>query len=148
MDDDSRRSQPPATNSDSQASALLDRLGAERLEPHRELRGHDFFPSAEQLAQIPALYATDGLPLAEKQIMLHYYAAGCDWWVCEVDPRTGTAFGYVCLGDPYNAEWGYFELNELCSTLIATTPPVIVERDLNWTPKPVSACALPGRRVG
>ena len=146
MDDD-RRLQP-ARHDDPPASALLDQLHAKRLEPHRELRGHDFFPPTEELAQIPALYATDGLPMTEKQVMLHYYAAGSDWWVCELDPRTGTAFGYVCLGDPYNAEWGYFELNELCSTLIPTSPPLIVERDLNWSPRPVSACDLPGRRVG
>jgi hypothetical protein len=148
VDNDNRRPQPPMPHPDPHANALLDRLNARRLEPHRELRGHDFFPPAEELAQVPVLYATDGLSLTEKQIVLHYFAAGCDWWVCEVDPRTGAAFGYVCLGDPYNAEWGYLDLNELCSTLMATTPPVIVERDLSWTPKPASACDLPGRRVG
>ncbi len=77
--------------------------------------------------------------------MLHYVAAGSDWWVCELDPRLGRAFGYVCHADPANAEWGYFELNELCSLLIPTLPPVLVERDLGWRPTPVYCCDLPGR---
>jgi len=120
---------------------------AQRLEPHRELRGHDFFPPADELASVPALYATEDVPTGEKLVMLHYFTGGCDWWLVELDQRTGLAFGYVCLGDPGSAEWGYVDLNELCSLAIATTPPVVVERDLHWRPTPVSACNLPGRRA-
>lgn len=68
-----------------EVAVLLQSVGARAVEPHRVLRGHDFFPPPEELAEIPALYATDGVPLARKTIMLHYFTAGCDW----VDLRAG-----------------------------------------------------------
>jgi hypothetical protein len=129
------------------ATDLLQALGAQRLEPHRQLRGHDFFPPAEQLAKVPDLYATEGVPVDQKRVMLHYFAAGSDWWICELDQLTGRAFGYVCHLDPDNAEWGYVGLNDLCSLLIPTAPPLIVQRDLTWRPMPVYCCDLPGRRA-
>jgi hypothetical protein len=127
-----------------EVAALLQSVGARAVEPHRVLRGHDFFPPPEELAQIPALYATDGVPLARKTIMLHYFTAGCDWWICELDRRSGTAFGYACLGKPEGAEWGYVDLYELCRLAIPTLSPVVVQRDLDWHPTPVAQCHLPG----
>jgi hypothetical protein len=126
---------------------LLKAVGARRLEPHHQLRGHDFFPPAAELATVPALYATEDVHFGEKVVYLHYFAAGSDWWICELDPRTGLAFGYACHNDPDNAEWGYIDLNELCSLVIPVAPPVIVERDLHWRATPVHQCALPGRRA-
>jgi len=65
---------------------------------------------------------------ADKVIHLHYFVRDCDWWVCEYDPATGTAFGYARLhGDDTNAEWGYVNLPELEAlhqqgTITAPTP--------------------------
>ena len=98
-------------------------------------RGHDFLPAEDALADVPDLYATEDVPLADKTIHLHYFVGGCDWYVAEVDRDRRIAFGYVNLGDPRNAEWGYIDLTEL-RDLRATTPQgytLLVERDLHWT---------------
>jgi hypothetical protein len=89
--------------------------GASLPEPYRKERGHNFWPSPAELAKVPALYATDdGRPMEEKVVYLHYFCAGSDWWVAELDPETAVAFGYVCLGgDAYNAEWGNIDLSEV-----------------------------------
>ena len=52
-------------------------------------------------------------PIGDKTIWLHYFAGPCDWWVAEYDPASGNAFGYACLSDPDNAEWGYTNLADL-----------------------------------
>ena len=130
-------------------------------EQHRRERGHDFYPPAADLASIPPLYATEDIPLSAKTLHLHYFVRGCDWWIAELDPDTGLAFGYACLhGDAANAEWGYVNLAELESLYqpahIQTDdrgrparilPHLIVERDLHWTPQPVSQARLPGWRA-
>src|SRR4051812_29433810 len=88
-------------------------------EPHRAWRGHDFWPSADVLAAIPALDATEFVGEREKVVHLHYFVGGCDWWVVELDPGERLAFGYVCLGDPQMAEWGYIPLDELAEVFRA-----------------------------
>ncbi len=105
-------------------------------EVHRARRGHDFWPAAEVLEAIPALYATEDTPEREKVVHLHYFVGGCDWWVVELDSaeRPQLAFGYVCLGDPQMAEWGYIDLMELAE--VFRPPLLLVERDLGWTPRP------------
>jgi hypothetical protein len=112
----------------------------------RERRGHDFYPDAEQAATIPPLYGTEDVPAAEKVLHLHYFAAACDWWIAEYDPATGEAFGYACLGDPQNAEWGYLHLPELEQVNVHDGL-LIVERDLDWTPVRAADAALPGRHT-
>jgi hypothetical protein len=130
-------------------------------EQHRRERGHDFYPPAADLARIPALYATEDTPTAAKTLHLHYFVRDCDWWIAELDPDTGLAFGYACLhGDSTNAEWGYIDLDELESLYqpahIQTDdrgrparilPHLIVERDLHWTPQPAGQVGLPGWRA-
>ncbi len=120
-------------------------------------RGHHFYPRQADLAAIPALYSTEDLPLGDRIVWLHYFTGSADWWVVEFNPSTGQAFGYACLGDPDMAEWGTFHLPELEELYLAVVntpepqrlwPPVIVERDLWWDPKPVSQCNLPGRGAG
>ena len=83
------------------------------LERHRTVRGNDFYPPADKLAAIPRLYGTEPVPTGDKTIWLHYFAGPCDWWIAEYDPASGGAFGYACLGDPDNAEWGYTNLADL-----------------------------------
>ncbi len=124
-------------------------------DPHAKERGHRFFPSPAVLDRIPGLYATEKQPVGERTVHLHYFTSAADFWIVELEQSTGTAFGYVCLGDPSMAEWGSIYLPELQEVykppeLVAPNmirPPVIVERDLWWTPKPAAKCALPGRGV-
>lgn len=98
------------------------------------LRGHDFLPDLPTLAMIPVLYATERVPLGDKTIHLHYFIGGCDWYIAELDTIEWRAFGYVDLGDPQNAEWGYIDLQELEAVWIG--PGFVVERDLGWSATP------------
>lgn len=102
-------------------------------ETQRARRGHDFMPPAD--LEVPALYATDGTPAEAKLILLHYFSAAGDWWIAELDQETGLAFGYARLAAfPEGAEWGYVSLPEL-EAVNAHHGLVIVERDLDWTPR-------------
>ena len=130
------------------------------IELHRAWRGHDFWPAPEVLEASPALYATEGVAEADKVVYLHYFVGACDWWVVELDSieRPQLAFGYVCLGDPQMAEWGYIDLHELAGIFRApvvteveeraslhaytVVPPLIVERELGWTPRPAGEVIL------
>lgn len=116
------------------------------------VRGHSFQPTAEELTTIPQLYRTERVGLDATLVVLHYFCGACDWWLVELDPVEWLGFGYVNLGDPTNAEWGYVPLAELATVYVAggattlvgsdgverTTlqPHRIVERDLHWTPRP------------
>ena len=102
-------------------------------EINRRLRGHDFLPAWEALTATPLLRATEHVPLGAKIVHLHFFIGGCDWYVAELDDETWEAFGYANLGDPQNAEWGYFSLPELETVVVG--PGFVVERDLLWTPQ-------------
>ncbi len=71
-------------------------------EPHRDWRGHDFWPPARALEAIPGLYGTERVAARDKVVHLHYFLGACDWWVVELDrtERPGLAFEFACLGDP------------------------------------------------
>lgn len=90
-------------------------------------------PTPDELWAIPAIYATEGTPCEDKIIYMHFFIAGCDWYVAEFDG--GDAFfGYVILHNDYqNAEWGYFSLSDLREININGFE---VDRNLHWTPKP------------
>lgn len=106
-------------------------------ETQRARRGHDFLPPADELAEIPALYETDGIPAEAKLIPLHYFAASGDWWIAEIGMEDGhpVAYGYARLASyPEGAEWGYADLAEL-EEVNAHHGLVIVERDLHWQPR-------------
>jgi len=113
-------------------------------ETQRVRRGHRFYPPAA--AGLPALYATEGVDTPDKTVRVHYVAGGCDWWLVEYDPATGLGFGYACLGYSAGAEWGYIHLPELEAVRVHRGL-VVVERDLHWTPRPVSQLDLPGGRA-
>ncbi|KUN57278.1 hypothetical protein AQJ46_47865 [Streptomyces canus] len=99
----------------------------------RTRRGHDFYPTLAQRAAIPALYGTEDIPTPEKVVHLHYFGGACmNWFVTELDPSCGLAFGWAHISD---GEWGYFLLPELES--ISYGPGLVIERDLYWEPKPV-----------
>ena len=44
-------------------------------------------PSKERLAMIPGLYETEDISLQEKLIYLHFFIAGCDWYIAEFDGK-------------------------------------------------------------
>jgi hypothetical protein len=97
-------------------------------EVNRSRRGHAFLTKA-MIQTIPALYATEQVDLPDKQLLAHYFVGGCDWYVAELDPQTGDAFGYADLG---HGEWGYFNLVELEGTVASAW--LVVERELNFRP--------------
>lgn len=116
-------------------------------ETQRARRGHDFLPP-DVRATVPGRYAQDGTCTSRQIVHAHYFSAGYDLWVTEIwedgqDPGRWWAFGYARFAHlPDDAEWGSQSLNEL-EQLNVTAPsgmPVIVERDLTWTPITVDAC--------
>lgn len=115
----------------------------DRLELHRQQRGHKFFP--DNIDSLPALYSTEDTPLEEKIVVLHYFIANSDWYICELDPATGLAFGYAILNcSEFDAEWGYTNLYEAERVAISTgSYDVYIERDLSWEPKPFGSIKLP-----
>jgi len=76
-------------------------------------------PSKERLDRIPRLYETENTPLENKEIHLHFFIGGCDWYIAEFDGED-TFFGYAILNqDHLNAEWGYISFQELREIKVA-----------------------------
>ncbi|GAA1895161.1 hypothetical protein [Streptantibioticus ferralitis] len=115
-------------------------------EVHRDLRGHEFYPPAGQMAKIPPLYATEDVPSKDKIMHVRYFASWGEWYVAELDPNTGLAYGWAVLGNYMTqGEWGYFDLPALESIGADYRPPQIVQRDLWHTPQPAHDCLPKGR---
>jgi hypothetical protein len=94
-------------------------------------------PSAERLAKIPRLYETESIPLADKEIHLHFFIGGCDWFIAEYD-GIDTLFGFALLnGDVQNSEWGYISFQEL-KDLKLSFMEVDCELEEFWQVKPAS----------
>lgn len=90
-------------------------------------------PSEQELAQLPKLYSTDGIPFEEKIVHMHFFIAGSDWYAVEYDPEERIFFGFAVLNNDYQmAEWGYFSFDELKNLKIGFLE---VDRDLYWEPK-------------
>ncbi len=89
-------------------------------------------PSQERLARIPKLYSTERIPLKDKLIYLHFFIGSCDWYVAEYDGED-LFWGYANLGDPQNAEWGYFSLTELRAIKIKGWLEIDCEKEEFWT---------------
>jgi hypothetical protein len=99
-------------------------------ESNRQRRGHEFLPPS-LIEQLPGLYSTENVPLADKQIYAHYFNGACDWYIAELDREDGTAFGHCDLGMGF-PEWGNVNLVELES--LRTKAGFVVERDCYFTP--------------
>ena len=113
-------------------------------ETQRRRRGHAFMPP--QTVKVPKIGAASGTRISDKLIPLHYFSAAGDWYVAEMDPETGEAFGYTRLAAyPDGAEWGYFDLAELEQVNVHHGL-VIVERDMHWTPRKFSEIREAARR--
>ena len=112
-------------------------------ETRRRLRGHAFTPPKAILNRIPPLNATDGTPAADKLIHAHYFSAGTDFYLAELEQREQDghwiAYGYaVHAGHPEGAEWGYSDLTEMEASRGRSGQglPLLTERDMGWQPKP------------
>jgi hypothetical protein len=115
----------------------------------RSERGYRFYLPKREAERIPALYATDGVPLEHKTIYAHYFAAWGDWYVAEFDPATGRAFGWARVGaDDYQGGWAYIDLPALESYRAKRGLPNFVERDLAFEPQAAASCLPEDRRVG
>ena len=93
-------------------------------------------PSTDQLALLPRLYETEDIPLEEKIIHMHFFLAGCDWFIAEYD-GADLFWGYAILNeDNQNAEWGYISFSELKN--LKTRSDLEIDRDLYWKPQKAS----------
>ncbi|MEU3909694.1 hypothetical protein AB0F20_38900 [Streptomyces goshikiensis] len=110
---------------------------------HRENRGHDFYPPFTELAGIPRLGSTADVPAPAKTLHIHYAIPdqSYDWYVAELDPTTGRAFGWLRAGGPYG-EWGEFILGELETFVLPADP-----RDPRGRPAPPEPPAVPMLRL-
>lgn len=80
----------------------------------------------------PALYATEGVEEPVAQAHFFSCASGWDWYMTELDPATGEAFGLV---RGFEAEWGYFSIREM-EALNRERGINVVERDESFEPQP------------
>ena len=85
-------------------------------------------PTKKQLAKLPRLYATESIPAEEKIVYMHFFLGSADWYIVEYD-GDDLFFGFVNLGDPQNAEWGYVSFKELKGVRVG---PFEVDNDLYW----------------
>ena len=96
-------------------------------------------PSKKRLNQIPSLYSTQDIPLQEKEVWLHFYIAGSDWWAVEFHHDGGDLFfGFVLNGDYQNAKWGYFSLSEMRSIKISGFLEIDCELEEYWHVRPAN----------
>jgi hypothetical protein len=108
-----------------------DGMDAETFEASRGNRGHQMM-TKELSSKIPKLYSQE--EVSDPTVVAHYftpYGRG-DWFVIEWDGED-MMYGLADLGYP---ELGYFSLSELESAYRGSLP--LVERDLYWTPVPLS----------
>lgn len=61
---------------------------------------------------LPPLYATEEIKPENKILHIRYIAifSNWEWYLCEYDKETKTAFGFV---RGHEDEWGYFSLQEM-----------------------------------
>lgn len=89
-------------------------------------------PSKKRLAKIPRLYETEHTPLQDKLIYLHFFIAGCDWFISEYD-GDDIFWGFAILNNDLEmAEWGYISFRELKSIKINGRTEIDCELDEYW----------------
>jgi hypothetical protein len=95
-------------------------------------------PTKERLDKIPRLYATEHTPLQEKQIYLHFFIGGCDWYIAEYDGED-LFWGFAILNNDLEmAEWGYISFLELKSIKVQGWLEVDCELEELWRIKRAS----------
>jgi hypothetical protein len=97
-------------------------------------------PSKKRLNQLPSLYETEDTPLQQKEVWLHFFIGGSDWWAVEFDHKGGDLFfGFVILNnDHQNSEWGYFSLSEMRSIKVSGFLEIDCELEEYWQVRPAS----------
>ena len=89
-------------------------------------------PNKIRLAEIPKLYETENTPLKDKLIHLHFFIAGCDWYIVEYDGED-LFWGFAILNNDYEmAEWGYISFSELKSLKLNSWLEVDCEIEDAW----------------
>ncbi len=89
-------------------------------------------PTEERLARIPKLYQTENIPLKDKLIYLHFFIAGCDWYISEYDGED-LFWGFAVLNNDFqNAEWGYISFSELKAIRIHDCLEIDCELEEYW----------------
>ena len=89
-------------------------------------------PNKIRLAQIPKLYETENTPLKDKLIHLHFFIAGCDWYIAEYDGED-LFWGFAILNNDYEmAEWGYISFSELKALKLNDWLEVDCETEKAW----------------
>lgn len=78
---------------------------------------------------LPALYSTEKTKLEDKNIQMHLFMGSADWYIAEADLKEGLLWGFACLGDWQNAEWGYMSIEEMQAIRVHG---VEVDYDLHW----------------
>lgn len=84
------------------------------------------------MSGIPPLYGTENIPPDDKIVYqawrlplisgIPVFISGFYWLICEYDPADQLAWGFVCLNDQMNSEFGYFALSELLDNQIMPDP--------------------------
>lgn len=100
------------------------------LELCRGEEGSFFIGKLAELVNVftnaPKIGATDSM--GDSATVIAHYFGGFDWYITEVDVKTGEAFGLV---RGYETELGYIDIGELLDGHGFLAP----ELDLHWTPK-------------
>ena len=78
----------------------------------------------QKIRAVPPLYANEEIGL-DAPIRLHYFGGGIDFYISELDPETGEAFG---IGSIFEKELGALSISEI----VATNR---LELDLYWDDK-------------
>ena len=92
-------------------------------------------PTRQRLSRIPRLYETEDVPLEDKPVCLHFFIAGCDWYIAEYDGEH-LFWGFAILNnDLQNAEWGYVSFSELKSIRIQGWLEIDCELEEFWQVK-------------
>jgi len=116
-------------------------------------------PTPEMLASMPPLYGQEFkekkerrvgpstvVPMGDKIVYLHIFGPDLfDWYLIEYDPEEQLFFGFCCLNDPQDAEWGYVDFEELRAIKVplkmyiegevVIVGQVELECDRHWQPK-------------
>lgn len=86
-------------------------------------------------AKIPALYATDGVPVEEKVGIVKFFTpwANWTWYAVEGEKDEDGNWTFFGLVDGQFKEWGYFTLNELAE--VRGPVGLKIERDRHYDGK-------------
>ena len=86
----------------------------------------------EVAATVPPLMSQDGKGMdATVHVKLFNPCGSQTWWITELDPKTGEAFGYVT--GMIEDEWGSVSLHEIAA--VRGPLGIGIERDLHFKPK-------------